>query len=315
MKKISVIIPIYNSEKLLRKCIDSVCGQTYRDLEIICIDDGSTDGSGAILDNYAERDSRIIAIHQENAGESAARNTGLRIMTGDYFAFLDCDDWIEPDTYELLLHRALLENADLVAASWFRETDESSEAIINKYSVVDELFNREQLLMYIYQRDSYQGFAYMWDKLYRRNLFFDSNNEKIFFDEELILGGDVLFLARMALNTHSATYIDAPVYHYTQRKDSGCHSRDTKKRWDWVLAYIKVIKYIEDENIETNAMIWIKRFLAYQSSNLAEIAYEQNDVTMLRKCQDIMEKYYDEYVSTNDMFLDRIQRYKKILRL
>ena len=90
--KVSVIIPVYNVEKYLQKCLDSVINQTYKNLEIICVDDGSPDNSGGILDAYAQNDSRIIVIHQENAGVSAARNRGLDAATGEYIAFVDSDD-------------------------------------------------------------------------------------------------------------------------------------------------------------------------------------------------------------------------------
>lgn len=101
LPKVSVIIPVYNVEKYLRKCLDSVINQTYTNLEIICVDDGSPDNSGAILDEYSHKDSRIIVIHQENAGVSAARNRGLDIATGEYITFVDSDDWLEPECYEL----------------------------------------------------------------------------------------------------------------------------------------------------------------------------------------------------------------------
>ena len=105
---VTVIIPVYNVEKYLQKCLDSVINQTYKNLEIICIDDGSPDNSGAILDEYTKKDDRIIVIHQENAGVSAARNRGLEIARGEYITFVDSDDWLEPECYEFALN--VLEN-------------------------------------------------------------------------------------------------------------------------------------------------------------------------------------------------------------
>ena len=103
MPKISVIIPVYDTEEFLSRCLDSVLCQTHRDLEVILIDDGSTDASGALCDEYAEKDTRIQVIHQENSGSSAARNTGLEAACGDYIGFVDSDDWLEPDMYAYLL--------------------------------------------------------------------------------------------------------------------------------------------------------------------------------------------------------------------
>ena len=102
MKTISVIVPVYNTKKELPRCIESICKQTYKDLEIICIDDGSSDGSGQILEEFQAKDNRIQVIHKENGGESSARNTGLKMSAGEYIAFCDCDDWIDPDMYEVL---------------------------------------------------------------------------------------------------------------------------------------------------------------------------------------------------------------------
>ena len=112
--KISVIIPVYNVEKYLRECLDSVVNQTFRNLEILCINDGSTDGSPAILDEYARKDDRIRIINQENRGLAGARNTGLKYFTGEYLIFLDSDDYWELETCEKLLKKAESTGADMV---------------------------------------------------------------------------------------------------------------------------------------------------------------------------------------------------------
>lgn len=117
MMKISIVVPVYNMSRYLDKCISSIRNQSYTNLEIILIDDGSIDGSSKIVDKHASFDSRIIAIHEENQGESRARNVGLEQTTGDYIAFVDCDDWIEPDIYETLLSAAVSNDLDIVAAA------------------------------------------------------------------------------------------------------------------------------------------------------------------------------------------------------
>jgi glycosyltransferase involved in cell wall biosynthesis len=114
MAKISVIIPVYQAEDFLAKCVDSVLAQTEHDLEVILVDDGSTDHSGNICDEYATRDSRVHVIHKENAGVSAARNSGIAAATGEYIGFVDSDDWIEPNMYERLLEEANKSDADIV---------------------------------------------------------------------------------------------------------------------------------------------------------------------------------------------------------
>ena len=120
---ISVIVPVYNVEPYLRKCLDSIVNQTYRDFEILIIDDGSTDGSGRICDEYAEKDSRIKVFHTENRGLSCARNLGLAEAKGEWIGFVDSDDWIEPDMYEVLIRRAEETGADVVECSHYKELD------------------------------------------------------------------------------------------------------------------------------------------------------------------------------------------------
>ena len=117
---ISVIIPVYNVERYIRQCLESVLSQTYRDLEILIIDDGSTDGCGGICDEYAAADSRVRVIHQPNEGVSAARNAGLGAATGEYIGFVDPDDWIEPRMFEVMLDTLLSSDADIsVCAYWY----------------------------------------------------------------------------------------------------------------------------------------------------------------------------------------------------
>ena len=116
---ISVIIPVYNPGDHFRKCISSIVDQTYQNLEIILIDDGSSDGSEKICDEYATRDSRIKCIHQQNAGVSAARNRGLAEATGDYYHFPDSDDYLEPDTYEFLISLMFANHCDLVNFEYY----------------------------------------------------------------------------------------------------------------------------------------------------------------------------------------------------
>ncbi len=113
-KKVSVIIPVYNTEKYLGECIDSVLHQTYNDLEIILVDDGSEDNSGKICDDYAAKDGRIIVIHKKNGGPSSARNAGIRVATGDFLYFIDSDDYIAPNAIELLTDYIIIEKADFV---------------------------------------------------------------------------------------------------------------------------------------------------------------------------------------------------------
>ena len=166
-RKVSLIIPVYNTVKYLRRCLESAVSQTYENMEIICVDDGSTDGSEKIVDEFAARDGRIIAVHQENRGESNARNTGLRIASGDYIGFMDCDDWIEPDMYEFLYHLLKANGADISICSHYRDKGGKSVA---KYASGEQfVFTRDEAVRALAVDKHVRN--YMVDKLFKRSLF------------------------------------------------------------------------------------------------------------------------------------------------
>lgn len=313
MEKVSIIIPIYNSEKYIPRCLDSICNQTYQNLEIICIDDGSTDGAGSIVDEYAKEDERIVVRHQKNHGESNARNVGLALATGDYIGFMDCDDWVESDMYEILVDALEKDDLDMVASSWYKDDDNSSVEIKNQLPVSMDVFGEEELLDYIYKRDYYRGFAYMWNKLYKREILTDKRGDLLKFDESLRLGGDVLYLAEAAVRVKKAKYIDKAFYHYIQRSESGCHTKDLSKMNDWLTAYRRTIELMKRENVKESTIDYIKRFMAYHSSNAAQMAIEQRDNDYKKKFQGIMRLYQREYIELNSEYPERIQRYEDLL--
>lgn len=163
--KISVIVPVYKVEAYLPKCIESIIGQTYENLEIILVDDGSPDGCGAICDEYAAKDDRITVIHQQNAGVSAARNAGLDAATGDYIGFVDSDDWIEPDMYEYLMQAVLTNHADIASCAFSRDRDsnalvcEQIDAVVTGTEAISMLIREKRII------------EVLWNKLYRAELW------------------------------------------------------------------------------------------------------------------------------------------------
>lgn len=170
---ITVIIPVYNVEKYVGRCLDSVCASLYRTLEILCIDDGSTDASGEICDRYAQKDDRIRVIHQTNQGLSAARNAGLEAAAGEYIAFVDSDDWIHPAYFQLLLQAAQEEKADL-SICLFRHVS-SQEDPAELQHPQPRILSLTQFLT----DNRMKGFV--WGKLYRRDVIgtlrFDSHQK------------------------------------------------------------------------------------------------------------------------------------------
>jgi len=166
-KLISVIVPVYNVERYLEKCLDSIIGQNYRQLEIMLVDDGSKDKSGEICDRYAAADGRIKVIHRENGGVSAARNSGLNIATGEYYGFADSDDWLESDMYQILQNDLAGEGADIAVCGFFRTFDKYEEP--NDRSRTRRVMKRAEALDLLLQDRLLQN--YFWCKLYKKELF------------------------------------------------------------------------------------------------------------------------------------------------
>ena len=169
METISVIIPVYNIENYVRACIESVCAQTYKDLEIILVDDGSSDNSGAICDEYAKKDARIRVIHKQNGGLSAARNDGIEAAKGKYLAFVDGDDYVEPEMYERL-YKALMENDAEMSICSFRYVGGMEERN-DKIEIRDEVLTGQEILLKKRMSPRAWGWVYAWNKLYKRELF------------------------------------------------------------------------------------------------------------------------------------------------
>lgn len=168
--KVSIIIPVYNVKQYLAKALDSVINQTYKNLEIIVVDDGSNDGSEIICEEYAQQDNRIKLIHRENGGLSAARNTGLDNMTGEYVAFLDSDDVFLPKAIEKSLNALLSNNVDCVDFQHIAYRTINNKNLVNKkYSVVPEgIYTKNEALKFI---ADYKVSVTVWNKLYKRKLW------------------------------------------------------------------------------------------------------------------------------------------------
>lgn len=213
-KMISVIVPVYNVEKYFKRCLDSIIGQTYKNLEIILIDDGSTDSSGDICDDYAKKDDRIIVIHTENHGVSSARNEGLKIAKGDYVHFPDADDYIEIDTYEYLLEIINSKKCDAVNFEHF--ITYPNKEIVHKYDdkrygLFDKIDTQKQLMT---------GVQFTCNKLYKREIICD-----IRFRSDILRGEDTLFAAEVLLNADRVWFDKRPLYHYVQSENSACRGR------------------------------------------------------------------------------------------
>lgn len=210
---ISIIVPVYNVEKYIRRCVDSILEQTYTRLEIILVDDGSTDKSGIICDEYMQKDARIVVIHKSNGGLSSARNAGLDIAGGEYIGFVDSDDYIEPDMFFELYMRCVHENLDLAAARFVENVD-GKDALMSLSGDFRIFDGKKMLEINILGNEKYIVTNSVWDRLYTKKLIGKSR-----FPEGRKYE-DICFSTYIFLKAKRCGYLDKVLYHYTVRSDS-----------------------------------------------------------------------------------------------
>ena len=215
---ISIIVPVYKAEKYLDNCINSLLSQTYTDLEIILVDDGSPDASGAICDAYAAKDSRIKVIHQQNGGQSAARNAGLSVASGEYVGFVDADDTVEPDMYEVLYEA--IQGRDLAICGARRVREGQIPERIDGAGSVTEL-DRDGLWNEVFGRMNNGA----WNKLYRKDLL-----QGCRFLEGLFHNEDLIFLLSYLPMANSGKVISAAKYNYFVREGSVTNKKHFTER-------------------------------------------------------------------------------------
>ncbi len=213
---ITVIVPIYKVEKYIRKCIDSILGQTYANLEIFLVDDGSPDNCGIICDEYAQRDERIIVIHKENGGLSSARNVAIDVAKGQYIMFVDSDDWVEPNFCEKSLEIALKMKVDIVAFGFenvFLDKKCDTKRVEKRFTKNARILDSSEAIRHLILRDDIiLNFA--WNKIYKRGLFEGIRYPQGFYFEDNAVTYKLINKARIIYVS------DAVLYNYVIRKDS-----------------------------------------------------------------------------------------------
>ena len=226
-EKITVIVPVYNVENYLNKCLDSLINQTYKNLEIIVINDGSTDNSGEICQEYAQKDNRITYVEQENGGLSDARNSGLERMTGSYVTFVDSDDWVEPDYVEVLHNKLIGYQADIAIGNYYSYNEDEAMYYfhVNSESYYEKLYDNISIFENLYDGKQMKSFSLIsaWGKLYKAELF-----DYIRFDKGK-LGEDGYINQKLYLLVQKVIYINQGLYAYRQR--SGSITKTWTEKW------------------------------------------------------------------------------------
>lgn len=267
---ISVIIPVYNVEKYISECIESILGQTYKKLEIILVDDGSSDNSGKICDEYSEKDGRIKVIHKENGGLSDARNTGMSAASGEYLIFVDSDDYMIHDGIEYLYNLIIENNAQLVIGGVEKFRDDTRQVIANTYDGREQIicFNKEEAM-----KDMFLNGCASWARLYKKDI-----HDRVLFPKGEINEDEAIML-RIIEKCEKLVKSNRIIYRYRYRPQSITSTSFHKKKLAWYehckanLSYIgprypDLIPYAEYRYC--SSMIWCLNNMTADVKNYGE---------------------------------------------
>lgn len=275
---ISIIIPIYNVAQYLPKCLDSILAQTYKNLEIILVDDGSKDNSGKICDEYAKKDTRIKVIHQKNGGVAAARNTGLAIANGEWIGFLDSDDWIEQDMFEYLLNLTCKYDADIAQCGIFFED--------NIYVKEIAYPEKEYFAPYGIEKFTNSDMRFIvnsvCNKLYRADII-----KNIKFDTNYPIGEDLLFNIEIMLKIKGIAFGVLRKYHYLYYKDSASHLAPTLKKIESNNKVLEKICNLVKDNVYAKRYFEIEQLKDYMDMSSKIVRYYKKE---FEPCKNIIQK-------------------------
>ena len=279
---ISLIIPCYNAESTIAKCLDSVISQSYQNLEIIIIDDGSTDKTSSIIKEFQEKDSRITLINQNNSGVSKARNQGIKMASGKYICFVDSDDWVE-ENYCSILHKSLIENdADISIAEAFFEDKNGN--LVGKHQISEDsivIYDKQTALKLLLEDKIIQ--SHPWAKLYKSELL-----KNISFPENLEAFEDYFTMFKVFNNSEKVAKINQPIYHYIQFENSLSHNLTPKRAYHFFLALMEAYSFLKAQNFESKFHTSIIRNILKKSFMvLKRIIRNTSDEEMLTEKENI----------------------------
>ncbi len=311
---LSVIIPLYNAMETLDRCLFNILEDKDTSLEVILVDDSSTDDTLLLCREYAKKDNRIRLATRPNGGVAAARNTGLAMATGAYVTFVDQDDWIEPETYMVSVGAAKKQDADMVVFNYTKDTGKSVEYMRNRGQIPSFIQDRNALVKYAFFREEYRGYAaYVWNKIFRRSYLM---RNRITFEDGLRRGDDIVFYSKVAAFNPKTCYIDADYYHYVQREDSITHTMtaDNVERLGEILTgYESAIEVLEQNGVSQEALDYMRCFYVFHASVLYELARGHGLVEYCRIYQKEMSRYLAQYKAQNAAYADRIKSVERLI--
>ena len=258
---VSIIVPVYNAENTIPRCIESILNQEYSDFELLLVNDGSTDGSGAVCDAYAARDARVRVIHKENTGVSDTRNTALDQARGTYLQFLDSDDWITPDATSSLVRAAESAQCDLVVSDFYRVV---GERVSQKGDIDDDgVMTREEYAAHMMENPADFYYGVLWNKLYRRSIV-EAHHLRM--DPEISWCEDFMFNLEYIRYAETFRALQVPIYYYVKTKGSLANqsltiSKTVKMKLMVFEYYQRFFKSVLDEEEYEKSRLKVYRFL------------------------------------------------------
>lgn len=303
MKKISIIIPVWGVEKYISKCLDSLVNQTLKDIEIIVVNDGSTDNSQKIIDKYVKKYSdKVKSYIKENGGQGSARNYGIKVSTGEYIAFVDSDDFVELDMFEKMYNKAKQDKADIV--------------VCGSYNVSEDYSNKEKdVFVTNYDTDLENvifGKMAVWNKIYKRNIIIDN---KITFKEK-VWYEDLAFTLKAIINSSKFSFINESLYDYLIRQGSTMNNSNVERNLEILDAFDDVFDYIK-QNKKQKYMEMVE-FLAidhiYISAIVRVLRADADDKlkhNVINKLISYMEEKFPNF--KYNIYINKLSRNRKII--
>ena len=324
---VSIIVPVYNAEKFLNRCVDSILGQEYKDFELILVDDGSKDMSGAICDAYAKTDGRVAVIHKENSGVSDTRNKGIEKAKGTYLQFVDSDDWLTPDATKLMVRAAEENGCDMVISDFYRVV---GEMVSRKGDIEsDRVISREEFAAFMMENPADYYYGVLWNKLYRRDLV---NRYGIRMDAEISWCEDFMFNLEYVRYAKTFYALRAPVYYYVKTKGSLVNQKisimkTVKMKLMMFEYYNNFYKHVLDEEDYEKNRLQVYHFLLdaakdgfvfpasipgtrklgeERSSALPEVISDDGIIVEKYRDRKLLERYLESVALKHDMTMEEL---------
>ena len=292
MKKVSIIVPVYKVEKYLDKCVESLVNQTYKNIEIILVDDGSPDNCPAICDEWVSKDSRIKVVHKENGGISNARNAGMKVATGDYFGFVDSDDVVSIEMYKTLVELLEKNDADMSICQYceFKDNTEPMYTLDNDHHIYN---NPNDVLKRLFCKKDVANAV--WNKLYKRELFDDLE-----FPVGVIIAEDMYLTYKLILKSNKIVISNSKLYGYRVNRKSSLMS---------TFSIDKIKSLIIVSNSRYNDLKDIKEILPYLNGSKAKTIYDIHTWVTEEKNEDI---FYSEDLLSEYKLLKKVVNIKSL---